>query len=309
MALTDRQRALAKRKSLLLAARQFAAIQYPYNSPFITTIHDPATGNLVLPTGGFAIGLHQKSAGGQLSNDQTIQDTESHGVGGPTRQIPTKRLIQLGLSPQESHKTNLENYWGADWSDVELDASGAFTADVPDLPINRLARVVLYGEDDFDGLKIGLGWIGNRVNIAKTDAQKIVDAEVINYPYTMNFQTEDALETALTLDIFGPGWSRINELVDGGFTPVPTSITVTPATPTVTVASGAGHTVQLAVADNNSIDRTAAATFVSSAPSKATVSSTGLITAVAAGSANVTASYLTVNGDVLTATSSVTVTA
>lgn len=307
MALTDYQRALTKRKNLLLAARQLNAIQYPYTVPFITKIHDPATGALILPPGGFAIGLHSKSAGGQLSNDQTIQDTESHGVGGPTRQIPTKRLIQLGLSPQESHKVNLENYWGADWADVELDASGAFTADVPDLPINRLARVVLYGQDDFDGLKIGMGWIGNRVNITKTDAQKVVDAEVLNYPYTMNFQTEDGLETPLTIDIFGPGWKRINELVDGGFTPVPTSITVAPASPALTVSAGAGHTQQLTVTDNNGVDRTAASVFASSAVSKATVSAGGLVTAVAAGTSNVTATYLTVNGDILTATAAVTV--
>lgn len=307
MALTDRQRALTKRKNLLLAARQFAVIQYPYSAPLITNIHDSATGALVLPAGGIPIGLHKKSEGGNLSNDQTINDTESHGVGGPTRQIPTKRVIQLGLSPQETSKVNLENYWGTDWSDVGLDASGAFTASVSDLPQNRLARAVLYGEDDFDGLYIGMGWIGNRVNIAKTDAQKIVDAEVLMYPWTMNFQTEDALETPLTLDIFGEGWKRINELVDGGFTPVPTSITIAPPAPSLTVSAGAGHTQQFTVTDNNGIDRTAASTFVSSAPAKATVSGTGLGTAVAAGTANVTATYVTVNGDILNATSAVTV--
>ncbi|KAB7752767.1 Ig-like domain-containing protein [Mycolicibacterium mucogenicum] len=307
MALTDRQRALTKRKNLLLAARQFSVIQYSYSAPLITSIHDEATGALVLPVGGFPIGLHKKSEGGNLSNDQTINDTESHGVGGPTRQIPTKRVIQLGLSPQETSKANLENYWGTDWSDVELDAGGGFTASVSDLPQNRLARAVLYGEDDFDGLYIGMGWIGNRVNIAKTDAQKIVDAEVLMYPWTMNFQTEDALETPLTLDIFGPGWKRINELVDGGFTPVPTGITAAPATPALTVTAGAGHTQQLTVTDNNGIDRTAASTFISSAPAKATVSAGGLITGVAAGTANVTATYVTVNGDILTSVSAVTV--
>lgn len=309
MTLTDRQRALTKRKNLLLAARQLSVIQYPYSAPPISKIHDPSTGEFVLPVGGFPIGLHTKSEGGQLSNDQTINDTKSHGVAGPTRQIPSERVIQLGLNPQESHKTNLENYWGADWSDVLPDDSGAFTAEVPDLPINRLGRAVLYGEDNFDGLYIGLGWIGNRFNVAKTDAQKIVDAEVLTYPYTMNFQTDDGQEGPLILDIFGEGWVRINELVDGGFTPVPTSLTIAPSTPTITVSAGAGHTVQLSVTDNNDIDRTAASTFVSSATSKATVSAGGLLTAVAAGTTNVTATYVTVNGDTLTVTVAVTVTA
>lgn len=216
-ALTDRQRALTKRKNLLLAARQLSAIVYPYSSDLIQKIHDPTTGEFVLPAGGYEIGLHAKSAGGSLSNDQTINDTKSHGVGGPTRQIPTERNIQLGLTPQETNKKNLELYWGADWSDVVPDASGAFTGNVPDLPLNNLNRVVLYGEDDFDGLYIGLGWIGNRVNIAKTDAQKITDAEVLTYPYTMNFQAEDAIQSALTLDIFGPGWAAIQAITDAGF--------------------------------------------------------------------------------------------
>lgn len=218
-ALTDRQRALTKRKNLLLAARQLSAIVYPYSSDLIQKVHDPVTGDFVLPVGGYEIGLHAKSEGGSLSNDQTINDTKSHGVGGPTRQIPTERVIQLGLTPQETNKKNLELYWGADWSDVEADASGAFTANVPDLPLNNLNRVVLYGEDDFDGLYIGLAWIGNRVNIAKTDAQKITDAEVITYPYTMNFQAEDAIQSALTLDIFGEGWAAIQAITDADFIP------------------------------------------------------------------------------------------
>ena len=59
----------------------------------------------------------------------------------------------------------------------------------------------------------------------------------------------------------------------------------------MTAAAGTGHTKQLAVKDSNNIDQTANATFASSATGIATVSTAGLITAVAAGTANITASY------------------
>lgn len=208
------------RRNLLLAARKLAVIQYDYQSPLITTVKNPTTGALVLPDNGFPIGLHSKQQGGRLANAQTIEDIRSHGYGGPTRQIPTERDVTLGLQAQETHRRNLENQYGADFSDVVPDAAGGVHLDIPDLPLNQLSRVVLLGKDDWNGLPIYLAWVGNRVNISETSEQQMTDAALIDYPYTMNFQGEDAFADGnpFFLEIFGPGWKAIQDAgTDTGF--------------------------------------------------------------------------------------------
>lgn len=282
---------LTKRRKLLLAARQLAAIQYDYTEPEILTVKDPSTGALVLPDNGFPLGLHAKSSGGRLNNGQTINDIRSHGVGGPTRQIPTERNVTAGLDAQETHRRNLQNYWGGDFSNVVPDAAGGIHLDVPDLPLNLLSRVVLYGRDDFQGLPIHMAWIGNCVNISETSEQQMQDAELAMYPYVMNFMTDEGAYGPISIEIFGEGWDLINQMSDTGFQPPVEGIDVTPDTKTLTVSAGANHTQQLVVEDSNGVVRTSQATYSTSDGTKVTVSSTGLMTGVATGSATVTATY------------------
>ena len=59
----------------------------------------------------------------------------------------------------------------------------------------------------------------------------------------------------------------------------------------LTAATGAGHTKQLKIVDSNGQNVTAGSTFVSATPAKATVSATGLVTGVAAGTSVLTATY------------------
>ena len=205
------------KSDLLLAARQLAVLVAPYSVPSLTTLESPTTGDLTIPTTFIPMGLHAKRAGGTLSNAQDINDIESHGKGTPTRQIPTKRTIELTFEPQETSRYNLEHYWGADWADVAFTTHGGVAMSVPDLPLNLHYRVVLLGKDDFNGDPIFLYWIGNRVNISKTADQKATDAEVITYPYTLNFQTEDALGSPLTVGICGSGWNALRGVVETGF--------------------------------------------------------------------------------------------
>lgn len=75
----------------------------------------------------------------------------------------------------------------------------------------------------------------------------------------------------------------------------------------ITAAAGASHTKQLKVVDSNGQDVTAASTFASATPGKATVSASGLVTGVAAGTSVITATYPDPNGgadktDTVTAT-------
>jgi plastocyanin len=93
----------------------------------------------------------------------------------------------------------------------------------------------------------------------------------------------------------------------GGGTPVFTSLTLTPASPAVQV----GGTVQLTATPRDQLGAPMAglpaATFTTSDASRATVSATGLVTAVAAGAATITA-QVTAGGVTRQATASVTVT-
>lgn len=59
----------------------------------------------------------------------------------------------------------------------------------------------------------------------------------------------------------------------------------------VTAAAGAGKTKQLKVVDSNGQNVTAGCTFVSATPARATVSATGLVTGVSAGTSVITATY------------------
>jgi len=83
------------------------------------------------------------------------------------------------------------------------------------------------------------------------------------------------------------GAVNLPEIVMGSTTPIPASLGITPATPSLTTA---GETVQLAVTarypDNSTRDVSAASTgtnYTSSNPAIATVSADGLVTAVASG--------------------------
>jgi hypothetical protein len=69
------------------------------------------------------------------------------------------------------------------------------------------------------------------------------------------------------------------------------SVTVAGADHAVTAAAGAAHTEQLNAHTNWGEDVSATATWVSSDPTKATVSSSGLVTGVAAGTTNITAAF------------------
>lgn len=205
------------RSDLLLAARQLSVLIAPYTTSVLQTLEDAGTGDLTIPTAFIPMGLHEKKTGGSLSNAQDINDIESHGRGTPTRQIPTKRTITLGFTPQETTRYNLEHYWGADWADVVHSAHGGVVMGVPELPLNQRYRVILLGKDDYNAEPIYLYWIGNKVNINKTDDQKITDAEVVTYPYTLNFQAEDTLQQPLLVGVMGPGWDALRLVQDAGF--------------------------------------------------------------------------------------------
>ncbi|WP_233456769.1 P22 phage major capsid protein family protein [Mycobacterium intracellulare] len=93
------------------------------------------------------------------------------------------------------------------------------------------------------------------------------------------------------------GYKAVEDPVEGFCRAVKIRLTATSVTvdgdDTVTAATGANHTSQLVAKTNWGEDVTSnsGVTWVSSAPSKATVSSTGLVTGVSAGTTDITAKF------------------
>lgn len=278
------------RKDLLFNARKLAVVQWRYSVPLITTLKNPTTGALVLPDNGYVVGAHRKQRGGDLANAQTYNDIMIHGSGSPALKIPTERRLSVGVEPVELNRINLQNWLGADFSAIAADAAGGVHLPVPSLPINMLSRVALIGRHTYNALPVYLVWVGNRVDVSDTGNSSLTDAEVASFPYTFNFQDVEQLnDEPVFVEIFGEGWELMQQNADAGFIAAVTALNVTPAAPTVDLS--AGETQQLSAEDNNGVDRTNAATWTTSDATKATVSTGGLVTPVATGTATITATY------------------
>jgi hypothetical protein len=78
--------------------------------------------------------------------------------------------------------------------------------------------------------------------------------------------------------------------------PVLVSIAVTPANPSITVGATQQFTATGTYSDSSTQDLTASVTWTSSVPSVATINSSGLATAVAAGTTNIQATWSTISG-------------
>jgi hypothetical protein len=210
----------AGQSDLELAARDLAVLLCPYDdtAPLLSTL-EAAGGGLDIPAYYVSVGNFTKSAGVTLGHSPEINDIESHGKASPTRQMASKRQITIGFEPQETKLVNLALYWGTDWlkNVPALSTDGGFAAAIPELPLNLKFRCILLGWDDFNGEDIFIYWIANKVNVSATSDTELVDSNVIRYPYTLNCQSDDENQSALTVGICGPGWDTLNTINSTGF--------------------------------------------------------------------------------------------
>lgn len=285
---------------LELSAADAAVLLRPLlpSTPILSNLEASGGGldaTLINAASGFqTVGNWTKSAGVTLTNNPTINDIKSHGKGSPTRQIASEAEKSITYDAQENIKLiNLQNAWGFPLSAVSVpSANGGITIAFPELPTDILWQVVLLAWDYKYGGDVFRYWIGNKANLGKRGDQKMVDSNVEELPTTLTFQTHPALPgTPIVFGACGAGFRSINAANTTGFYPAPTGVTVAPTTAALTVAAGVGHTQQLTVTDSNGFDRTSVSTFSSSTPTKATVNTSGLITAVSAGTTNVTATW------------------
>jgi hypothetical protein len=299
---------------LELASADAAVLLRPsFGATVLTNLEDSSLGGLdstklpITGSGSFVtVGNWTKSEGVSLTNNPTVNKIMSHGKGGPTALIPSEAEKSIVFTPQEFKLINLKNSWGFADSDVSsVSAKGGFTIQIPELPGIFGWQAVLLSRTLYNGKDVIKYWIMNKCFVGDRKNVDLKDSTTIDHGYTLTAQTHPSVPGYPV--IFGMCGAGVVDLAtatnDYSVYPKATGITVTPTTFAGTVAAGANHTKQLAVADNNGADRTATATYVSDTPAKATVSSTGLITSVASGTANVTATW---NG--LSAVCAVTVT-
>lgn len=297
-------KALNRQSSLEFAPLQFLVLLKPYNTAKWGTLEDPTTGDInpAAIAGTTSIGNLAKSAGVTLDNATKSNKIPTHGMGGPSRIIHTARDLTFTVEAQEKKRLTLELYFGANLSGVVPTDKGGVSWDIPELPLGTAHKALFIAKDTTvtDGLDHFLAYKANKVMVDKVKAIKGTDGDILGFGIDLMPITDDGASSALSVEEFGPGWKPLNAVTDTGFFPV-TGLTITPASVSIAAPNG---TQQLTVEDNNEFDVTSRATYSSSDPTKATVNTAGIVHAVAAGTATITASYRGVS-----ATKSVTVTA
>lgn len=244
----------------------------------------------LIPTGIQGVGYITKDQGIGVKFDISSNNIESAGEGLPTRIIIDKQSISTDFEMRQTGRQALELQFSADYSGVAPSTNGGIHAPIATVPENQDYRTILLGKDSFQSLPIYFGYVLNRAQVSNVDNQKWDQKNtLVWHPTLTTVADDDELDYLGEFFIFGAGFTALSAVTDTGFTPPSVDwIGILPHAPAVAV----GSTLQLKVEDNNGADRTAAATYTSASTSKATVSSTGKVTGVAAGTSDITATYL-----------------
>lgn len=272
---------------LAIAPLNLTVLLAPYSTTPALTLESPTDGSLTIPNGYKSVGHFEKKAGLTLGNEFDSKDIEAYGEPEPIRTIINKRTTTFDFSMFQNQKNVLELIWTQDFSDVQPSEFGGIVLEAPKVPKNIYYRAILVGLDDRNDEEVWVYWLLPKVKLDKIDNQTLNDDNVIEYKPTLKAFRDDVVGYSVAQGFAGPGWRSIVD--KAGFAASLTSLSVTPATASLTVAAGASHTVQLLVEGDNGINYTPDAKFVSSAPAIASVSASGLVTGVAAGSATITA--------------------
>ena len=248
-------------------------------------------GSVIMPTGIQGVGYITKDSAIGVKFDISSNNIESAGEGLPTRIIIDKQSIAVDFEMRQTGRQALELQFSGDYTGVTPSAHGGIHAPIATVPDNFDYRAVLLGKDSYKSLPIFFGYVLNRVQVSGVDNQKWAQNNTLLWhPTLTTVADDDDLDNLGEFFIFGPGFELCAAENDTGFTPLTTDwIGVLPQSRSISLASG--DTLQLKVEDNHGVDRTAAATYVSSATSNATVSASGKVTPVATGTANITATY------------------
>lgn len=258
----------------------------------IPTDYTDSSGLIVpLPAAYIPVGNLDKKAGTKLATAINSTPVDTYGEQTATRIIRKSRDTTVDFTMQQTSMITAGAFWGQDFSDASASATtGETHLVISESAFNVEYSLVMIGVDGELDKEIYTIIDSGRATLSKSGDITFNDDGIAMYPVTMQLLKHKTLGYATRVTYAGPGWKPL--AADAGFFPPVTGITVSPSTTTKAVAA----TQQLTVTDSNGRDVTALATYSSSATSKATVNSAGLITAVATGSATITASYKTFTG-------------
>lgn len=289
-----------KNDNLLIVPRKLAVLTAPYGTTVPTALTD-ATGLIDLPP--------EWEKAGEISRDDVSVGGEGNtenivGYGSliPRRVIKTEESMAFSFKAQETRRVNYELFFGDDLSDVVPDANGEWRAYKGSGGELLYKSVILIGLDGTAAKPIFPFWIFPKMSPSSSGEIPLSMSAAIELPITLNAYEDPDFGPSGAYVAYGMAGAGAKDIqADMGFSAA-TSITVAPATTSLSLAGTT--TRQLVVTDNLGANRTSECTFASDAASKATVSTSGLVTAVAEGSATVTVSLGS-----MTATCAVTVTA
>lgn len=301
--MADFENVRAAQQDLVLSKLSLAVLFARMTSPLLTTIEDPATGDLADLDDYTSAGIIQKDAGLSITSDIESSDIEGYGEVEPVRTIITKRTTRFNASFIETNREVIEKFWGVelDSNNLTVSAQGGVTVKTPPRPKNIFYRCILLGQDEVNGEDLFPYWIMPRVKLVEVDNMDFKDDAEIQYRMTFQAFRDPEGKFSVLQGWCGPGWRLLVDKT--GFVAVPAAIVATPATATVAVAG----TQQISVVADNGINRTPNCTYVSSDPTKASVDAAGLVTGVATGTSTITVSYDPPTGAPLTDTVVITV--
>ncbi|WP_280186289.1 MULTISPECIES: Ig-like domain-containing protein [Nocardia] len=250
-----------------------------------------------LPAGWQTIGEIQKQAGTNLTPDTQTSNIEGYGSSNPRRTMVTSETFAIDFFAQEWRKINLEMYHNTDLSTVTATPGKGFKARKTSQLQLQYYSILLVAYDGMPNAEIFPWFAYGKAAVTQRQAMAGQQGSELGMPLTLNIFEDSEWGALYDFGVAGAGFDAIAE--DAGFVGAATSISVSPATATLAV----GEQLQLVVTDNNGYDRTSECTYGSSNTARATVSSTGRVTAVATGSA----ATITATLGALTDTSAVTV--
>lgn len=303
--MADFETVRAAQQDLVLSKLSLAVLFARSSTTLLTTLEDPATGDLVDLPDYTSAGVIQKDAGLSITSDIESSDIEGYGEVEPVRTIITKRTTRFNAAFIETNREVIEKFWGVelDATNLTVSARGGVTVKTPPRPKNIFYRAILLGQDEVNGEDLFPYWIMPRVKLVEVDNMDFKDDAEIQYRMTFQAFRDPEGKFSVLQGWCGPGWRLLVDKT--GFVAVPTAIVGTPDPVALSVGT---PSQQLTVTASNGVNRTPDATYVSSAPTFATVNAAGLVTRVAAGTATVTISYDPPTGAVLTDTVTVNVT-
>jgi hypothetical protein len=216
-----------------------------------------------------------------ITNDEEL----AYGTTQVVRSDISRDSLSLKFVAEETNNTTIALERGVTVASMPA-IGAALSMDRPVAATQPLRRALILAHDTQND--VIMGRLLPRVKVTAIDDLSQMMTATYKRGYTLDAYHDSIVGTSERFFLGGPGWLA---LANGGNA---TAITVTPTTSSISAAAHA--TSQLSVAatypnGTTGVNVTSSATFSSSNAGVATVSSTGLITAVSVGTAVVTASY------------------